>query len=124
LKGCPSLSTSRYAAGNVRDRPIAELWAAENPAIDFNRKSDLGSLWGYCRTCYYAEVCRGGCTWTADSLFGRRGNNPYCHYRVLKLAEKGVRERVVKVEGAPVASFATGLFALVEEPIPVQEFET
>ncbi len=116
LKGCPSLATERYGAGNVRDKPIAELWA-EHPALQFNRERGVKDLWGYCGECYYAEVCRGGCTWTADSLFGRRGNNPYCHHRVLKLAERGIRERVVKAEDAPQRSFATGRFTLIEEPI-------
>jgi radical SAM protein with 4Fe4S-binding SPASM domain len=117
VKGCPSLATQRYGAGSVRDIPIAELWA-EHPALQFNRNRGTDELWGFCRECYYAEVCRGGCTWTADSLFGRRGTNPYCHYRVLKLAERGIRERVVKVEDAAMVPFATGRFSLVEEPIP------
>jgi radical SAM protein with 4Fe4S-binding SPASM domain len=117
LKGCPSLATERYSAGSVRDTPIAQLWA-RHPALQFNRDRGTGDLWGHCADCYYAEVCRGGCTWTADSLFGRRGNNPYCHYRVLKLAKRGLRERVVKVEDADRSPFATGRFALIEEPIP------
>ena len=117
LKGCPSLATHRYSAGNVRDKSIAEMWA-EHPTLRFNRERGLDDLWGFCRSCYYAPVCRGGCTWTADSLFGRRGNNPYCHYRVLKLAERGMRERIAKIEDAPMQSFATGRFALIEEPIP------
>jgi len=116
LKGCPSLATDRYGAGSVRDRPIAALWS-EHPALQFNRARGTEHLWGFCASCYYAEVCRGGCTWTADSLLGRRGNNPYCHYRVLRLAERGVRERIVKVEDAPDLPFATGRFALIEEPI-------
>ena len=82
LKGCPSLATERYGAGDVRDTPIAELWA-NHPALQFNRNRGTEDLWGFCRDCYYADVCRGGCTWTADSLLGRRGNNPYCHHRVL-----------------------------------------
>ena len=32
---------------------------------------------------------------TADSLFGRRGNNPYSHYRVLKLPARGTHERTL-----------------------------
>jgi len=116
VKGCPSLATQRYGAGSVRDAPIAQLWA-EHPALRFNRERGVEDLWGFCRSCYYAEVCRGGCTWTADSLFGRRGNNPYCHYRVLELAKRGLRERVVKSEEAPPLSFATGRFALIEEPL-------
>jgi radical SAM protein with 4Fe4S-binding SPASM domain len=119
LKGCPSLATDRYGAGDVRDSPIAELWAT-HPALQFNRNRGVDDLWGFCRGCYYAEVCRGGCTWTADSLLGRRGNNPYCHHRVLKLAERGLRERIVKIEDAPALPFATGRFSLVEEPIPVR----
>lgn len=118
LKGCPSLATERYGAGSVRDTPIAELWAS-HPALQFNRERGTSDLWGHCADCYYADVCRGGCTWTADSLFGRRGNNPYCHYRVLKLAKRGLRERVVKVAAAAQSPFATGLFELIEEPIPV-----
>jgi radical SAM protein with 4Fe4S-binding SPASM domain len=118
LKGCPSLATERYGAGDVRDTPIAELWAT-HPALQFNRNRGVEDLWGFCRGCYYAEACRGGCTWTADSLLGRRGNNPYCHHRVLKLAERGIRERIVKVEEAASLPFATGRFALVEEPITV-----
>jgi len=117
VKGCPSLATERYGAGSVRAAPIATLWA-EHPALRFNRDRDTDHLWGFCRGCYYADVCRGGCTWMTDSLFGRRGNNPYCHHRVLKLAERGIRERVVKVEDAADRSFATGRFALVEEAIP------
>jgi radical SAM protein with 4Fe4S-binding SPASM domain len=120
LKGCPSLATERYGAGDVRDTPIAELWAT-HPALQFNRNRGVEDLWGFCRDCYFAEVCRGGCTWTADSLLGRRGNNPYCHHRVLKLAERGVRERIVKIEDAAALPFATGRFALIEEPIPIED---
>jgi len=120
LKGCPSLATERYGAGDVRDTPIAELWAT-HPALQFNRNRGVEDLWGFCRDCYFAEVCRGGCTWTADSLLGRRGNNPYCHHRALKLAERGVRERIVKIEDAAALPFATGRFALIEEPIPIED---
>lgn len=117
VKGCPSLATAGYAGGNVRDLPLEEIWAASG-RLRFNESRSAGDLWGFCGTCYYAEVCRGGCTWTADSLFGRPGNNPYCHYRVLELEKQGLRERVVKRREAPDASFATGEFELVVEPIP------
>jgi radical SAM protein with 4Fe4S-binding SPASM domain len=119
LKGCPSLATERYGAGDVRKTPIAELWAT-HPALQFNRGRGTDHLWGYCGECYYAEACRGGCTWTADSLLGRRGNNPYCHHRVLALAQRGIRERIVKVEEAPALPFATGRFTLLEEAIPCE----
>jgi Y-X(10)_GDL-associated radical SAM protein len=120
VKGCPSLATIGYAGGNVRDRALEDIWN-DSEALHFGRLRSVDDLWGFCRTCYYAEVCRGGCTWTADSLFGRPGNNPYCHHRVLELEKLGLRERVVKRREAPDAAFATGEFELVLEPIPGRE---
>ncbi|HEX5759372.1 MAG TPA: GDL motif peptide-associated radical SAM/SPASM maturase [Thermoanaerobaculia bacterium] len=120
VKGCPSLSTSGYAGGNVREMPLEALWAA-GERLRFNDARGVDDLWGFCATCYYADVCRGGCTWTADSLFGRPGNNPYCHYRALELEKRGLRERVVKRRNAPPGAFTTGEFALLTEPIPGRE---
>ncbi len=117
VKGCPSLATATYAGGNVRELSLEEIWRSSDE-IHFARLRSTDDLWGFCRSCYYAEVCRGGCTWTADSLFGRPGNNPYCHYRALELAKRGLRERVVKTRDAPPDSFAIGRFALVTEPLP------
>ena len=77
----------------------------------------MDDLWGFCKSCYYADICRGGCTWTADSLFGRPGNNPYCHYRVLQLEKQGLRERVVKKREAAKKPFAIGEFELIVEQL-------
>jgi radical SAM protein with 4Fe4S-binding SPASM domain len=120
VKGCPSLATVGYAGGNVRHLTLEDIWHGSD-AIHFGRLRSRDDLWGFCGSCYYAEICRGGCTWTADSLFGRPGNNPYCHYRVLELAKQGLRERVIKVKEADRASFAVGRFDLVTEPIPGAE---
>ncbi len=49
-------------------------------------------------------------------LFGRPGNNPYCHHRATQLREDGLRERVVPVAAAPGEPFDHGLFDLVVEP--------
>jgi Y-X(10)_GDL-associated radical SAM protein len=122
VKGCPSLATVGYAGGNIRDLSLEEIWNSSE-AIHFGRLRSVDDLWGFCRTCYYAEVCRGGCTWTADSLFGRPGNNPFCHHRTLELEKRGLRERVVKTREAPMKSFATGEFELILEPIPGREAE-
>lgn len=113
VKGCPGLSPE-YVAGNVRDQPIAELWR-KRAELDFMQRASVDDLWGYCRICYFAEVCQGGCTWMAHSLFGRRGNNPYCHYRALELSARGLRERVTKRRPAPGAPFDHGEFELVLE---------
>jgi Y-X(10)_GDL-associated radical SAM protein len=120
IKGCPSLATSLYAAGNVREMSVGDIWR-HSEKMSFGRLRDVEELWGYCRTCYYADVCRAGCTWTSESLLGKRGNNPYCHHRVLDLAKHGLRERVVKIREAPQESFAVGEFALITEAIPGAE---
>jgi Y-X(10)_GDL-associated radical SAM protein len=112
VKGCPSLPTVGYAGGNIRDTTLEAIWLA---AADGGALRPADDLWGFCATCYYADVCRAGCTWTSHSLLGRPGNNPYCHHRVETLAAEGRRERVVKVKDAGPAAFALGLFELVEE---------
>ncbi len=117
IKGCPSLATEGYGGGNVRDDTVADLWN-HSPELHFGRLRDIESLWGFCRTCYYADLCRGGCTWTSDSLFGKPGNNPYCHYRALELEKRGIHETIRKVAPAPDKPFAIGRFELVESPIP------
>lgn len=82
------------------------------------RERTVDDLWGFCRGCYYAETCKGGCTWTSHCLLGRPGNNPYCIHRALELEQQGLRERVVKVEAAPGLPFDNGRFEIVVEPMP------
>jgi hypothetical protein len=62
-----------------------------------------------------------GCSFTAHALFGRPGNNPYCHYRVNALRERGVRERLVLRERAPGEPFDHGRFEIVTEPFDAAE---
>jgi Y-X(10)_GDL-associated radical SAM protein len=120
IKGCPSLRTNGYAGGNIRDARLEDIWNHAEE-IHFGRLRSVDDLWGFCRSCYYADVCRAGCTWTADSLFGRPGNNPYCHHRALQLESRGLRERVVKKRDAPDTPFAIGEFALILEAVPGRE---
>lgn len=117
IKGCPSLGTETWAGGNVRENSLKDIWERAKP-LRYTRDRTVDDLWGFCRTCYYADQCFGGCTWTTDVLFGRPGNNPYCHHRVLELARAGKRERLVKVADAPGRPFDNGRFEIVEEPLP------
>jgi Y-X(10)_GDL-associated radical SAM protein len=112
VKGCPSLATNAFGAGNIRDLSLEQLWRRSRQSGGLRPAKNL---WGFCGGCYYREVCVGGCTWTSHSLLGVAGNNPYCHHRALTLANRGRRERVVQVEDADAASFAIGRFELVEE---------
>ena len=71
IKGCPSLPTTAYSGGNIRDLTAKQIWES-SPEMAFTRNRTIDDLWGYCRSCYYADVCRAGCTWTTHTLFGRR----------------------------------------------------
>lgn len=116
VKGCPSLATRNWAAGNVREHRLVDIWERA-PRLQHNRTRTVDDLWGYCRDCYYAEHCLAGCTWTSESLLGRPGNNPLCHHRVLEMAAAGKRERLVPVNAAPGEPFDMGRFDLVVEPL-------
>lgn len=116
IKSCPGLPRV-YAGGNIRDKSLREIWETAEP-LAFTRRRTVDDLWGYCRGCYYAEVCMAGCTWTSHALFGRAGNNPMCHYRALEMDEAGLRERLVKVKDAGGLPFDHGEFEIVVEPVP------
>ncbi len=116
VKPCPSLPTAPYRAGNVRDERIEDIWQKSSPEIAFARGAPTDDLWGFCATCYYGEVCRGGCSWTTHTVLGRRGNNPYCYHRVESLKKRGVRERLEQKERAAGEPYDFGRFELVEEP--------
>jgi radical SAM protein with 4Fe4S-binding SPASM domain len=116
LKGCPSLPTAAYGGGSVRDAPIATLWRDSRPIRALGQRG-RDDLWGYCRECAHGDACLGGCTWTAHALFGRPGNNPFCHHRAETLAGRGVRERIRLAEAAPGRPFDHGRFELVAEPV-------
>ncbi len=120
VKACPSLPTATYTAGNLREKSLRDILAeSEKMAINLSAGKPEGTnhLWGFCATCEFAELCRGGCHWTAHVFFGRRGNNPYCHHRALTQAARGIRERVELIEYAPGEPFDNGLFCLIEEPL-------
>jgi radical SAM protein with 4Fe4S-binding SPASM domain len=67
IKGCPSLPTTAYTGGNIRETPLREILSAPELTFNAHQGTQAGAahLWGFCRTCQYAELCRGGCSWTA-----------------------------------------------------------
>jgi radical SAM protein with 4Fe4S-binding SPASM domain len=117
IKGCPSLPTADYVGGNIREHRLRDIWE-RGAAVGFNRERGVEDLWGRCADCYYAESCKAGCTWTGHVLFGRRGNNPYCHHRALELLREGRRERLELREAAPGEPFDHARYELIEEPWP------
>ncbi|NMG05993.1 nif11-class peptide radical SAM maturase 3 [Brasilonema sp. UFV-L1] len=120
IKGCPSLPTSAYTGGNIRDHSLRTI-IEQTEELRFNLGADTPKgtehLWGFCKSCEFAELCRGGCSWTAHVFFDKRGNNPYCHHRALTQAKRDVRERVFLKHQAEGNPFDNGEFALIEEAI-------
>ena len=120
IKGCPSLPTAAYTGGNIRDRSLRDI-VEQAAELRFNLGADTPQgtehLWGFCQTCEFAQLCRGGCSWTAHVFFDRRGNNPYCHHRTLTQAKKGIRERFYLEQPAAGVPFDNGRFVLIEESI-------
>ena len=118
VKACPSLPSAPYVGGNVRDRPLTELWD-HDPLVGLTRgEQGTDELWGFCAGCYYGPVCRAGCNWTAHVTLGRRGNNPYCYHRAATLKARGERERLVHRERAPGEPYDFGRFEVVTEAWP------
>ncbi|MDJ0729008.1 MAG: nif11-class peptide radical SAM maturase 3 [Crocosphaera sp.] len=119
IKGCPSLPTSAYTGGNIRDYSLRTI-IEETEELRFNlgagTPQGTDHLWGFCKTCEFAELCRGGCSWTAHVFFDKRGNNPYCHHRALTQKKRGIREEVTLKYQAKGNPFDNGVFELVEQP--------
>lgn len=114
IKGCPSLPTSDYTGGNVKNMKIEDIWKYSEEMF-FSRYRNKEELWGGCKGCYYASSCLAGCTWTSHVLFGKRGNNPFCHHRAIELDKKGLKERIRKIKEAEGVAFDYGLFEIVVE---------
>src|SRR5690606_10297235 len=87
VKGCPSLQTAHYVGGRLRERSLRDIWE-HTPELAFARARTKDDLWGFCRSCPFAEPCLGGCSFTAHALLGRPGNNPYCHFRARSFAKQ------------------------------------
>lgn len=118
IKGCPSLPTTAYTGGNIRDVSLKDILKTKELTINMGGGTPEGTahMWGFCKSCQFAELCRGGCSWTSHVFFDRRGNNVYCHYRSLVHEQNGVREWVRPKKKAPGTPFDNGEFEIWTEP--------
>jgi radical SAM protein with 4Fe4S-binding SPASM domain len=116
IKGCPSLQTYYYQAGNVKQKRLSEIWEHAH-VLRSMRENTFKELWGFCKTCDFAATCQGGCSFTSHALFGKAGNNPYCFHRAQTLAKSGFRERLIRIKKAPGKPFDHALFACELESI-------
>jgi radical SAM protein with 4Fe4S-binding SPASM domain len=120
IKGCPSLPPDVYTGGYTQQDSIGEV-ILNAPEVNHVRLRTTEDLWGFCKTCYYADVCRAGCTWTSHCTLGRSGNNPFCIHRALTYEEQGLHEHIVQKKSAPGMPFDHGLFDLDLKPVPASE---
>ncbi len=118
VKADPTLPSEPYIGGNVRQRPLREIVEhAQQLTYNLGAGTAAGTahLWGFCRSCEFAELCRGGDTFTAHSFFDRRGNHPYCHHRALVQDRRGLRERLAPRMPASGRPYDNGVFEIIEE---------
>ncbi len=113
VKGCPSLQPV-YISGNLKQSPLKTQWD-QSPILGFARTRTVDDLSGYCKKCVFAEVCLGGCSFTAHAFFGKTGNQPYCHYRAIQMKKEGLRERVIPIQSADGLPFDHALFEIITE---------
>jgi radical SAM protein with 4Fe4S-binding SPASM domain len=114
IKACPSLGGPQHTGGSIREHSLRDIWERAPEMLALGDRT-VDDLWGWCRTCYYADTCKAGCTATAEPLFGRPGNNPFCHHRVQQLDAQGLRERIERVAAASNEPFGMGRFRLIVE---------
>ena len=114
-QGLPVAADGELRGRRIRERSLRDIWN-DTPELAYTRTRTVDDLWGFCRTCAFAETCMAGCTFTAHGLFGRPGNNVYCHYRAKHHADLGLRERLVPKVRPPGRPFDGGLFDIVVEP--------
>jgi radical SAM protein with 4Fe4S-binding SPASM domain len=76
--GCLSFpAQAPWLEGNIRARPLREIWA-DPDAFAYNRRFSRAQLSGGCAECRYALLCRGGCLSSNIGYTGSIGENPYC----------------------------------------------
>ena len=120
IKGCPSLPSDQFTGGyTTRDEIVQVMMDA--PEVNHTRLRGREDLWGYCHECYYADICKGGCTWTSHCTMGKAGNNPYCIHRAMEYENQGTHEHLVRVAPPPGIPFDHGVFETRLMPIPDED---
>jgi radical SAM protein with 4Fe4S-binding SPASM domain len=109
IKPCPSLPSDDWTGGYLPGDALADVVDTAPELVHLKGRTQ-DDLWGFCKTCYYADVCKGGCTWTAQCALGRPGNNPYCIHRAVEYEAQGKREVLVQAAHAPGRPFDYGRF--------------
>lgn len=79
--GCTSIRDKAYIEGNIRNKNITDIWN-DPSSFAWRRQMTTTQLAGFCKTCYYSELCLGGCSNTRLTMQGNLfRENPLCVYR-------------------------------------------
>lgn len=90
ILGCTSIRSRDYIEGNIRERPLREIWEDESKFL-WRREMTKEKLSGSCKTCIYGSKCLGGCPNTRLTMNGSiYSENQYCSYH---LALKEMKEK-------------------------------
>jgi radical SAM protein with 4Fe4S-binding SPASM domain len=82
ILGCTSIRDREYIEGNIKDRPLREIWE-DGSAFRWRREMNKESLGGRCKTCKYGRKCLGGCPNTRLTVNGSfYSENQYCSYNL------------------------------------------
>jgi radical SAM protein with 4Fe4S-binding SPASM domain len=77
VKGCGALYADDFIEGNVRARPLTDIWNATD-AFSYNRRFTTDVLAGTCRHCDVGDVCRGGCRSSNYFATGSLYSSAFC----------------------------------------------
>jgi|GEM_PF-6351084 len=114
VQGCPSLRSSHDVGDTLKDRSLRPVEDDAGARLQPRprRRPPVGLLQD---VCVWLRL-QGRLHVHGHALFGRPGNNPYCHFRACTLAAQGLRERLVPGEAGPGLPYDNGLFDVVVEP--------
>jgi radical SAM protein with 4Fe4S-binding SPASM domain len=113
--GCTSIRDREYIEGNIRERPLRDIW--EDPTKFLWRRKEMtkDKLAGDCKICKYGAKCLGGCPNTRLTIEKNiYAENRYCAYNV---ALKKVRAEIAKY------SDAAQVLELAKEALKENEYQ-
>jgi radical SAM protein with 4Fe4S-binding SPASM domain len=76
----PCSYNDAYRIGNIKDKPIKQIWKEMQSSEFFNKVKDKANIKGKCGVCEYKDLC-GGCRSAALFYTGDiHGSDPRCAY--------------------------------------------
>jgi radical SAM protein with 4Fe4S-binding SPASM domain len=113
VKGCLSLQAKwgdgdPFVEGNLRQASLDQIWHRQG-VFAFNRDFDPRSLTGFCATCRYSWLCRGGARCVSSAYLGSLTEDPYCYYRVATLQQRARRRARVQPAASAMAALLLAL---------------